>query len=99
MSSDFSPSSRATISASTVSWLWPCTVTSAVTDTAPSGSVVTLAIHTAPVLGTGFFARLRGHQGREITHVRHRRLDDDREADAVFAPCRAGLVAAALERV
>ena len=51
---DFRPSSRATICASTVSWLWPCTVTSAVTETAPSGSILTVAIDTAPFLGPAF---------------------------------------------
>ena len=51
------------------------------------------------VFRAGFFARLRGHQGREIAHVGHRRLDDGGKADAVFAPGGAGFVAAALERV
>ena len=49
----------ATICASTVSWLWPCTVTSAVTDTAPSGSILTRRHRHRAVLGPGLFARLR----------------------------------------
>ena len=51
MSSGRSPSWSATICDSTVSWPWPCTVTSAVTDTAPSGSTLTVTIEIAPFFG------------------------------------------------
>jgi hypothetical protein len=52
---------------------------------------------TRAIFGAGFFPRLRRHQGRQIPHVGHRRLDDGRKADAVYAPGGAGFAAAALE--
>ena len=71
---------RTTICASTVSWPWPCTVTSAVTVTAPSGSMFTVAIDTAPFFGPARSRAVAVITRREIAHVRHRRLDDGRES-------------------
>jgi hypothetical protein len=56
-------------------------VTSAVTETAPSGSTLTVTIDTAP-LGPAFPC-LGRQQCREIAHVRHAGLDHDGKADAV----------------
>ena len=49
------------------------------------------------VFRAGFVARLRRHQGRQVSHIRHRRLDDGGKADAVKPALGARLLAPALE--
>ena len=45
------------------------------------------------IFRAGFGARLFGHHGGDVTHVRYRRLDDGSVADAVQTPLRTRRIA------
>ena len=99
MSSGARPSRSATICASTVSWPWPCTVTSARDRYRAERIDIDGGHGHRAVLGSGALAGLGREQRREIAHVRHARLDHGGKADAVELPAARAASRRAPERV
>ena len=80
MSSGLRPNTSATTCDSTGTRPCPCGTDATLTVTEPSRSMLTVAL-VMPC--SAAFARLFGHHGGDVAHVRNRRLDDGGIADAV----------------